>query len=84
MREVKLTKRIDHSTKKALNKTEKFLAAVESAAIDVARREGWEIRTERDSRGRYPTFTLRLVGEKVTSDKVVRERYVDGVKIKVH
>lgn len=68
--------------KKTLSKDEHFLSAVESAAIRVASQDGIAVRVERDTRGRYPTFTLRVLGEAAKFDKIVKERYVDGKKVK--
>jgi hypothetical protein len=63
---------------KQAREMEKFLAAVESRVIEMARREGVIIRVERDTRGRYPTFVLRtvLLGEHaVLSRKYNGKRY---------
>jgi hypothetical protein len=72
--------KIDPKVKATLSKHEKFLSRVESAAIEIAASEMIEIRVERDTRGRYPTFTLRVLG--AAEQKIVKERYVDGLKIK--
>jgi hypothetical protein len=77
-------KRTPADEKRTLSPMEKFLSAVESAAITVATRDGIAVRVERDTRGRYPTFTLRALGDASKFDKIVKERYVDGLKVKAH
>jgi hypothetical protein len=60
---------------------ESFIELIEDKAIEAAQGIGFAIRIERDSRGRYPTLIIRVVGE-VDAEPHVVARKVDGVLVK--